>query len=71
MIDRDERGIMFRCAFCDSRETIDKYFVCPGYIYRPNMYSTCDKHKNLSLKYEDVYRDDSSPPITRHEDKAI
>lgn len=62
---------MLQCAFCDSTETIDRYFVCPSYIYRPNMYSTCDKHKHLFLKYEDVYKDSASAPITRHEDKAL
>lgn len=47
-----------------------KYFGCPGISWRPNMYSVCEEHKDLSLKWEDVYPIDGELPVRRHEDKV-
>ena len=58
---------MYACAFCSKDSKLYKYFICPSHIYRPNMYSVCDEHKELSLKYEDVYPSDGCKPIIKHE----
>ena len=59
----------FKCAFCDKDEWQGKWFVCPGAVYRPNQYSVCEEHQNMSLRYEDVYKSNDAPPIIRHEYK--
>lgn len=59
-----------KCAFCDKPEYMPKWFVCPSYIYRPNLYSVCEEHQNLSLTWDDVYPDEGGPAITRHEYKT-
>lgn len=61
----------FSCAFCSQPGTIDRFFVCPGHIWRPNMYSVCSARKYIYLKWEDVYPTDDCKPIIRHEDKAL
>lgn len=60
----------YPCAFCSQPGTIERFFVCPGNIWRPNMYSVCKQHKDLCLKWEDIYPTDDCKPITRHEDKV-
>ena len=61
---------IYRCAFCDKPEYKPKWFVIPGYVIKPNEYSVCEAHQNLSLTYDDVYPNDQSHPITRHEYKV-
>lgn len=62
---------MYKCAFCQQPGPIEKFFGCPGTVYRPNMYTVCDEHKEMHLTWEDVYPTDDCKPITRHEDKVI
>lgn len=62
--------IMYHCAFCERPGNIDKYFVCPSHIWRPNMYSVCENHQTMSLQWHDVYPAENCQPITRHEDKV-
>jgi hypothetical protein len=57
----------YKCAFCDKEEVMPKWFVIPGHIIKPNQYSVCEDHLDLSLGYYDVYPNDQERPITRHE----
>lgn len=61
---------MYPCAFCSNISARDKWFVCPSTIFRPNMYSVCEEHVDLSLNWNDVYPTDGCKPITRHEHKV-
>jgi len=61
---------MYKCAFCNKDGGMFKWFVIPGHIIKPNQYSVCYGHKDLSLYYYDVYPNDQEKPITRHEDKV-
>ena len=62
--------MIYKCAFCNKEESMQKWFVCPGTVYRPNMYSVCDDHKDLSLKWEDVYPDHLGMSVLKHHDKT-
>jgi hypothetical protein len=55
------------CDFCSNTGTIQKFFICPSSVFRPNMYTVCDKHQDKELKYEDVYPKKGCAPITQHE----
>lgn len=59
----------YRCAFCDDRGIHEKWFSCPSTIWRPNMYTVCDAHKDMYLSWNDVYPAEQEKAVTRHEYK--
>lgn len=44
-----------------------RYFVIPGMVIVPNSYLLCDKHKNLSYFFDDVYDENSKRKEIDHE----
>lgn len=53
---------MVKCLKCgkDASNQHDKYFVVPGFIMVPNCYRTCEEHKDIMIKFEDVYHSDGT-----------
>jgi len=61
----------YPCAYCDHPGTIEKWFACPGVVYRPNAYLVCVAHKDEWLTWEEVYPDECGEPVLKHMPKKI